>query len=207
MATYAGRIGASGALTMRKFKTVSPAPLTWKLRNWLRWGFIKGWLAHNLGLAQSKLFGTAVLLPELRLRHIKRNGGIVDYGIVGFQKVTTAFCALMVAQLQTETSVWGDFKYHDSGVGTTGEANGDTDIETTDGESRATGSQVEGASTVIYKSVGTIAYTTSKAITEHGLFNASTGVTLMDRTVFSAVNVVSGDSIEFTYNLTCTAGG
>jgi len=32
-------------------------------------------------------------------------------------------------------------------------------------------------------------------------------VTLLDRTLFSAVNVVNGDSIEFTYTLTVTAGG
>jgi len=111
-----------------------------------------------------------------------------------------------VDQLQTETSVWGDFKFHDSGVGTTAENVANTDMETTDGESRATGTQTEGTS-VEYKSVGTISYTTTKAITEHGLFNASTGVTLLDRTVFTALNVVNGDSIQFTYTLTWTAGG
>jgi len=120
--------------------------------------------------------------------------------------VTTAFVSFVVDQLQTETSVFGDFKFHDSGVGTTAENAGDTIIETTDGESRATGTQTE-ASATVYKSVGTIAYTTSKAITEHGLFNDATAGTLMDRTVFSAINVVSGDSVEFTYQLTVSAGG
>jgi len=111
----------------------------------------------------------------------------------------------VVDQLQTETSVFGDFKYHDSGEGSTAENITDTDIETTDGESRATGTQTEGAANA-YVSVGTISYTTTKAIVEHGLFNASTGVTLMDRSVFSAINVVNGDSIQFTYTLTLTAG-
>jgi hypothetical protein len=113
----------------------------------------------------------------------------------------------MVDELQAETSVWGDFKFHDSGVGTTAEDAGDTDIETTDGESRSTGTQAEGASANIYQSVGTIAYTTTKAITEHGLFSIAAGGTLMDRTVFSAINVVNGDSIQFTYELTVSAGG
>jgi len=54
--------------------------------------------------------------------------------------------------------------------------------------------------------VGTIAYTTTKAITEHGIFNDPTAGTLMDRTVFSAINVVSGDSVQYTYTLTLTAG-
>jgi hypothetical protein len=120
--------------------------------------------------------------------------------------ITTAFVSFVIDQLQTETSVFGDFKYHDSGVGITDPAITDVDIETTDGESRATGTQTESAVNV-YVSVGTISYTTTKAITEHGLFNAATSVTLMDRSEFAAINVVSGDSIQFTYSLTLTAGG
>ena len=131
---------------------------------------------------------------------------MIDHGLVCMRVVTDAFVAFVVDQLQTETSVFGDFKYHDSGVGVTAENVTDTDIETTDGESRATGSQTEGATANIYKSVGTIAYTSTKAITEHMLFNASTGPTGMDRTKFTAINVVNGDSIEFTFELTLTAG-
>ena len=78
-------------------------------------------------------------------------------------------------------------------------------METREGESRATGTQV--ASTNTYTSVGTIAYTTTKAITEHGVFSSAASTTLMDRSVFSAINVVSGDSIEFSYVLSCSAGG
>ena len=135
---------------------------------------------------------------------IKADGTQVDYGIVCKRKVTEAFVTFLVAQLVTETSVYGDFKYHDSGVGTTAENNNNTAIETTDGESRATGTQVAGGTgdAPTYTSVGTISYTTTKAITEHGLFNDATAGTLMDRSVFSAINVVSGDSIQFTYVLT-----
>jgi hypothetical protein len=180
---------------------------SWKIRNYFRLDFIfnriSAWIAQQL----SGLTGVAVYTGELYAKVFKKDGTIVDLGHVSSGVVTTAFVNLMVDQLQTETSVWGDFKYHDSGVGTTAAAVGDTDIETTDGESRVAGTQTEGASANIYQSVGTIAYTTTKAITEHGLFNASTGVTLMDRHVFAAVNVVNGESIAFTYELTCTAGG
>jgi hypothetical protein len=134
------------------------------------------------------------------------HGMKINYGVVSRRVVTNAFVAFVVDQLQTETSVFGDFKYHDSGVGTTAEAAGDTAIETTDGESRATGTQTESAANA-YRSVGTISYTTTKAITEHGLFNDPTAGTLMDRSVFSAINVVNGDSIQFTYTITFTAGG
>jgi len=69
------------------------------------------------------------------------------------------------------------------------------------------GTQIEGASVNIYKSVATIPFTTTQTIKEHGLFNASSGVTLMDRSVFTGIPVNNGDSIQFTYELTCNAGG
>lgn len=134
------------------------------------------------------------------------NGMKIDYGVLSYRSVTTAFVTFLVDQLQTETSVFGDFKYHDSGVGVTAENITDVGIETTDGESRATGTQTESAANA-YRSVGTISYTTTKAITEHMLFNDPTAGTGMDRSVYSAVNVVNGDSIQFTYTITFSAGG
>jgi hypothetical protein len=143
---------------------------------------------------------------ELSAVLVKANGETVNYGVLSRRVVTTAFVNFVVDQLQTETSVFGDYKFHDSGVGTTAENITDTAMETTDGESRATGTQTESAANA-YRSVGTISYTTTKAITEHGLFNDASAGTLMDRSVFSAINVVNGDSIQFTYTLTLTAGG
>lgn len=203
---YQGNVEIKGSLAAVK---ISPpkAPLSWRIKNAMRWGYLFGRAANWAAKRFSRLTGIPTLTAELSARLIKADGSIVDYGIVGYRVVTTAFVNFMVDQLQTETSEWGDFKFHDSGVGTTAEAVGDTDIETTDGESRATGTQAEGASANIYRSVGTISYTTTKAITEHGLFSQVAGTTLMDRTVFSAINVVNGDSIQFTYDLTVSAGG
>jgi hypothetical protein len=58
-------------------------------------------------------------------------------------------------------------------------------------------------------STATVSFDATAAITEHGLFSqaATGGGTLWDRTVFSAINVVSGDSIQFAYSLTVSAGG
>lgn len=198
-------MGMSGALGIR-VRRMPRAPLNWRIRNYSRPGFIAGYVANQAARAFSKLTGIPCMIGDLRAVLVKADGQRVNYGLLGCKVVTTAFVNFMVDQLQTETSTWGDFLYHDSGEGNTAENASDTDIETTDEESRATGDQGEGASANIYKSVGTISYTSTKAIVEHGLFNASTSGTLMDRTVFSAVNVVNGDSIEFTYQLTCTAG-
>ena len=181
-------------------------PLSWHLRNMARLEYIFGWLSNALAKQFSYLTGIPTLTGELRAVLQRKDGTTVSYGVLGRRVITTAFVNFLVDQLQTETSEWGDFKYHDSGVGTTAAAVGDTDIETTDGESRATGTQAENGANV-YQSVGTISYTTTKAITEHGLFSKATGTTLLDRHVFSAINVVNGDSIQFTYELTVNSGG
>lgn len=173
--------------------------------NRLRFNFWRGYFAVQSAKRLSAL-GFVAMTSELSAKLIKADGSVINLGALGYRVVTTAFVNFVVDQLQTETSVFGDFKYHDSGVGVTAEAIGDTGIETTDGESRATGTQTESASNA-YRSVGTISYTTTKAITEHGLFNDPTTGTLMDRTVFSVINVVNGDSIQFTYTLTISAGG
>lgn len=200
-----GDVRPRGDLAMKVMRAPK-APLTWRLRNWLRWSYLVGLFGWLLGHGYMRLFGAPVLLGRLEARLLRKDGSVVNYGTLGFRVVTTAFVSFLTDQLQTEDSTIGDFKYHDSGVGTTAEANGDTGIETTDGESRATGTQTE-ASATAYRSVATISYTTTKAITEHGLFNSATTGTLMDRTVFSAINVVNGDSIQFTYTLTASAGG
>lgn len=199
-------VNSKGDLAVRLIRKQSAAPLPWRIRNTLRLAFLKGWLAVNIVVPLARAFGISTAYGKLEAVLHKANGETVNFGVLGFRVVTTAFVNFVVDQLQTETSVFGDFKYHDSGVGTTAENITDTGIETTDGESRATGTQTESAANA-YRSVGTISYTTTKAITEHGLFNDATTGTLMDRTVFSAINVVNGDSIQFTYTLTVSAGG
>lgn len=196
----------SGELKMKVFRGVQKPPLKWKVRQALRWDTIFGSASVKAAKTLSALTGIPVITSQLSA--VATIGGMeIDYGVISRRVVTTAFVNFMVDQMQAETTEWGDFKYHDSGVGTTAAAVGDTDIETTDGESRATGSQAEGATANIYKTVGTIAYTTTKAITEQGVFSQVTGGTLIDRHVFAAINVNNGDSIQFTYEFTVSSGG
>lgn len=194
-----------GRLTMRKM--FQQAPLAWRIRNALRVAFARGWLAHVLGRLYSQMFGAPVLLGKVSAVLVRHDGTTINYGVLGYRVVTTAYVNLLVDELQSSQAGHSTFLYHDSGTGTTAEASGDTTLVTKVETGRATGTQTEGASANIYRSVGTISYTGTRAVTEHGLFNASSGGTLMDRTVFSAINVVSGDSIQFTYELTATAGG
>lgn len=137
-----------------------------------------------------------------------RNGKIVDLGLICEKVVTTAFVDYLVDSLQDSTTYPMDvFKYHDSGTGATGPVPGDTALETPNGESRDIGSQTEGASSFIFKTVATHTFSGGFAIVEHGVFSAASNGTLLDRSTFSAINVVASDKIEFTYELTCTAGG
>lgn len=208
MSTLTSRLGFTGDLGTRKISVTDAAPIRWQLAQWLRKDRIGGLFGTSLAKKLGKAFGFVTVTGQLKAVKVDgQTGRRTDFGVVSRRLVTDAFVAYMVDELQAETTAWGDFKFHDSGVGVTAAAVTDTDIETTDGESRVAGTQIEGASIWIYKSVGTITYTTSKAITEHGLFNIVTAGTLMDRHVFAAINVVNTDQIEFTYELTCTAGG
>ncbi len=155
-----------------------------------------------------KMFTAQVALTAtLSARVIRGDGTIEDLGVVSRKVVTDAFVEYLVDSLQGTQADWINFKYHDSGTGTNVEATGDTALQTPTGEARSVGTQIEGATANIYKSVATHTYAGIFAITEHGLLNAAAAGTLMDRSKFTAINIISGDKIEFTYQLTATSGG
>jgi hypothetical protein len=99
---------------------------------------------------------------------------------------------------------------------------GDTALTTAAGTARVAGTQ-SNPSANVYKSIATISFTSSLTISEWGMFSASTSGTLWDRRWFntagapattasaaliaSTIGVNNGDSIQFTYQLTCTQGG
>jgi len=155
----------------------------------------------------SGVMGIVALHASLSARVFRRNGSMEDLGVVSVHAVTDAFVAQLVDTLQSSEATFSDYKHHDSGIGATAEDQTDTILDSACGDARTTGTQIEGATANIYKSVATHTYAGTYAIVEHGLFNDSTVGTLMDRSVLSAINVESGDKIEWTYQLTCTAGG
>lgn len=190
------------------------APLAWKLKNSLRWPFLRGWLAYNVVRPLASAFGICTLLGELRLVHTDKTGAKTDYGVVGYRVITNAGVTFLRDDFNNGAQDVSTFNFHGCGTGTTAEAAGDTALVTESttalnpDSTRATGSRSTPASNQ-FASAGTLTFDASAAVTEHGLFSSSgTGTgTLWDRTVFSAVNVVSGESITFTYTLTLTAGG
>ena len=136
----------------------------------------------------------------------KRNGVVIADGIVSCMLVTQGFAQYLIDSLQDSTTYPMDaFKYHALGTGTTAEANTQSTL-VTEVESRVVGTQIEGATAFIYKTVATFVFTGSHAISEHGIFSASSGGIMMDRSILSPVdNVLNTDEIEYTYQLTAAA--
>lgn len=138
-----------------------------------------------------------------------RGRRLIETRDLGSGLVTTAGVNLMGGDWTNATATLKLANNHDSSTNTTAAAIGDTALGTAPPAgvpARAVGTQ-SNATANIYKTIGTQTYTGTLAITEWGLFTASSGVTMWDHKVFAAINVVSGDSIQFTYSLTVTAGG
>jgi hypothetical protein len=141
-------------------------------------------------------------------------GEITNFGVVSFRVVTDTGVGYIVDAFQNTTEL-ENMKFHGFGTGTNAEAAANTALQTelttqysTD-NTRPTGSTTEGASANIYRTVGTLSPDASVAITEHGIFSqaATGGGVLLDRSVFSAINLTNVDSLQVTYDMTYTAGG
>ena len=94
------------------------------------------------------------------------------------------------------------------GIGTTAAAVTDTALQTesapTTAGGRTVGTESRTTTTVTndtYTVVGTVVAVSTLAITEAGLFDNVTSGNMLVHCVFSAINVISGDSIQFTFGL------
>lgn len=219
--TTGGECGASGALSARIVKmgvitdddrkALPKAPLAWQVRNFLFHILAD---APRLAVAYAANFcGVPVIITRLYAVKIGADGRKVDYGLLSTRVVTTVGVGFLVDAWQNIVEM-EIMKYHGCGTGTNAESSADTALQTecttalNPDSTRATGSLGEGASANIFSTVGTLTFDASAAVTEHGLLSqaATGGGVLWDRSVFSAINVVSADSIQFTYQATFPAG-
>lgn len=101
------------------------------------------------------------------------------------------------------------FTYIAVGTGTTSAAAGNTTLETEISDSglsranatatRVTTTQTNDTAQLVY----TFTVSGTKAVTESGVLNASSNGVLLCRQTFSAINVVSGDSLQITWKVAC----
>jgi hypothetical protein len=132
-------------------------------------------------------------------------GWTEDLGRVSRGKVTTAFRDFECTQLVAESALYGDFKYHEVGLGTTAEANTQTGLTTSTGITRVAGTQTNPSAST-YQTIATITGDTNEVWAEHGIFNAVSGPTMLDRSLLSpTISMQAGDAVEFTYILTKSA--
>jgi hypothetical protein len=225
-----GSTQPSGALGLQVIRPLPMRPL--KLREMVHHGLLPlpgqsaevrrfkrrnapAYLRGFFKVALARITSMPVVYGSLAINVIRADGTVVPYGLVGHRVVTTAGVTKIVDFLRANDTTTGtNFKFHGIGTGSTAEASGDTTLVTeltteySPDNTRPTGSQTNNGATV-YRTVGTVTVdaTPGAAIREHGVFSASSAGTLLDRTVFAAITLSSGDSIQATYDLTCAAGG
>lgn len=136
---------------------------------------------------------------------VKNPEGILDLGLASVNVVTNAGVNYVIDAIQGLTTI-SNLKYHGSGTNNTAENVSNTSLGAEVG-SRVSGTQVEGSSANIYKTVATLTYGSSLSIVEHGLFSAITTGVLFDRSIFSSIAVDTSTGIEFSYEWTLNAGG
>lgn len=90
------------------------------------------------------------------------------------------------------------------GSGTTAPAAGDTDLQSILGVREALDSTTVSSNTITYVASFEAGEGTG-AVTEAGLFNASTGGTMLCRTTFDVVNKAADDTLQITWVITLTA--
>ena len=96
------------------------------------------------------------------------------------------------------------FVAYGTGAGTAAAA--DTTLFT-EVQTRVTGTQTQQTTSVTndtYRVTGTVTADATRAITNGGVFDASTSGNLFVKGDFSTINLASGDSIAFTFNLQFT---
>lgn len=162
------------------------------------------------GLQGTGVFGVGRLYVTV----LRKHGEIEHLGLVSTRLITDLGVAFLVDDWDNNVTDLTTMNFHGCGTGVAAEAQTDSALGTESttalnpDSTRATGTRSQPAANQ-YRSVGTATFDAAAAITEHGILSqaATGGGVLWDRSVFSAINVASGDSIQFTYTCTVSAGG
>lgn len=120
--------------------------------------------------------------------------------------LTTAGRVWVITRLHnTELPAGALMQFVGWGTGTTAEAVGDTDLVTQAAEARTTGA-LSTPTTTTSRCIATITSASTQSISEVGRFNIATkqgaNQAMLQRHVFTAIPLLSGDAIQFTLDLT-----
>lgn len=179
----------------------------WKLRN------LRHLMRGVWRIEIAKKLHIPHLYGQLCLTSISPDGQHRHYGLVSLRMITTTGAGFVVDGFQGLVSV-SSMKFHGIGTGSTPESASDSALvaELTTGYSpvntRATGTQAEGSSVLIYRTIGFIDLSDTVTIAEQGIFNqaaSGTGI-LLDRTVTASETFYGSSTIQSDYRLTVATG-
>lgn len=153
--------------------------------------------------ATAEMFGflsAIVQNPDGTIKHPER--------LLSVKEVTAAFAKRLADALTDSAVTLAGFNQHKMGAGSTAETDTETAlIAAQAGSQSGDATQTHGATSEIYASVGTLTAGSSYGCREHGIFNASTGGILLDRSMVTNIDLNTDDIVTWTYNLTINAGG
>jgi hypothetical protein len=184
----------------------------WRSDNRKRQAFKQGVRDAVWAKRAGDFFGLAHVEGSLFMKVIRADGLIEDLGLAGLNIVTTSGVGY-IADGFRNTVEPENMKFHGLGTGATAEVVGNTALQTelttqyNPDNTRATGTLA--GSTNVFTTVGANTVDASVSPTEWGLLSqaATGGGTLLDRVTFSAVALLSGDTLQTTFNLTFPNGG
>lgn len=140
----------------------------------------------------------------------KVDGTRRDYGLISVKEVTSQFADHLVTCMRGVDTEINTFNQHKMGAGSTAETSSHTALVSPQAGAQAVGGATAGtigATANIYRSVGTLTAGSAYGCREHGVFNASTGGILLDRSVVTNIDLNTDDQVTWTYELTVNAGG
>lgn len=188
---------------------VRGAPLSWRVRNFLRPAHLHGLFAILIAWLASKLTHLPYLVGEWRVEVRRADGTIEDYGVVCRKLITDAGLVKFADAFHDASFDLSTFKYGGVGSGSTAPAVGDTALgseyttQLAVDNTRATATSSKPTTTSVLKQF-TQTFDASVSVAEFGVFSqaATGGGTLLDRGTMTALVLGSGDG--FTGKLTVT---
>jgi hypothetical protein len=136
---------------------------------------------------------------DVKIDIIGADGAVKDSREIKNLVVTTGKTFIASRMVGVASTVMG---WMELGTGTTAAAVGDTALQTAISGSRVTLTSGTSSTNVVTYVASFPAGTGTGAVTEAGVFNASSAGTMLCRTVFSVVNKGAADAMSITWTIT-----
>lgn len=187
---------------------------------------LRAWKVRNMSnlmrgawrILTAKQLGIPHIYGQLCLSTLDPDGHRKDYGLVSLRLITSVGAAFVVDAFQGLQSL-SSMRFHGVGGSSTVELASNTTLGSEFGSAystintRPSGTQAEGDSSLTYRTVGLIEVTDTVTIGEHGLFSQASvtsgspvGGVLLDRSAVASETIFTGFIIQTDYRLVVATG-